>query len=137
MQLYLSPKIYAGVVPTLEQLKAKGVRTAILSNGSPTMLAAAVNSNVLRPNLDAVLSVDAVKIYKPHPSVYQLAVDRLAIVAARILFVSANGWDAAGAAQFGFHVAWINRTGAPPESLPHGPEAEIKAVAEGPAPLGL
>ncbi|MBI1775501.1 MAG: haloacid dehalogenase type II [Proteobacteria bacterium] len=137
MQLYLSPKIYADVLPTLQQLRAKGLRTAILSNGSPTMLAAAVNSNVLRPSLDAVLSVDAVKTYKPHPSVYQLAVDRMAVPATRILFVSANGWDAVGAGHFGFHVAWINRSGLPQEALPHRSEAEIKSLAELPALLGL
>ena len=133
MQLYLSPKIYADVTPMLKALKARGMRTAILSNGSPTMLAAAVNTNMLRPLLDAVLSVDAVKTYKPHPSVYQLAVDRLGVPAGRILFVSANGWDAAGAGQFGFHVAWINRTSQPAEVLPRGPEAVIKSLAELPA----
>jgi 2-haloacid dehalogenase len=133
MQLYLSPKIYADVSPMLHALKGRGLRTAILSNGSPTMLAAAVNSNMLRPLLDAVLSVDAVKTYKPHPSVYQLAPDRLAVPAGRVLFVSANGWDAAGAGHFGFQVAWINRTGQPPEALAHGPQLEIKTLADLPA----
>jgi 2-haloacid dehalogenase len=130
MQLYLSPKIYPDVTPSLHRLKAKGIRTAILSNGSPTMLAGAVNANLLRPLLDQVLSVDTVKTYKPHPSVYQLAVDRLALPQHRMLFVSANGWDAAGAKHFGFHVAWINRTGLPAETLPHAPDAEVKSLAE-------
>ena len=130
MQLYLSPKIYADVTPMLHRLKAKGLRSAILSNGSPTMLAGAVNANMLRPLFDQVLSVDAVKTYKPHPSVYQLAVDRLALAAPKILFVSANGWDAAGAKHFGFHVAWINRSGLPSEALPDAPDVAIRSLAE-------
>jgi 2-haloacid dehalogenase len=136
MQLYLSPKIYPDATPTLHRLKAKGIRTAILSNGSPAMLAGAVNANLLRPLLDQVLSVDAVKTYKPHPSVYQLAVDRLALPAQRMLFVTGNGWDAAGAKHCGFHVGWINRSGLPAEALPFVPDAEVKSLAEVAALVG-
>ncbi len=93
-----------------------GFKRAILSNGTPAMLAAAVRHAGLEGQLDAVLSVDSVKTYKPDPRVYQSAVDALGIEAGRIGFVSANGWDAAGAKAFGFRVFWINRAGAPSSS---------------------
>jgi 2-haloacid dehalogenase len=121
----------------LRQLKAKNVRTAILSNGSPTMLTAAVNSAGLTPLLDASLSVESVAIFKPHPSVYQLVVDKLNVPANRVCFLSSNGWDAAGAAAFGFRAIWVNRTGAPLEKLPAKPERQIRSLAELPALLEL
>jgi 2-haloacid dehalogenase len=125
MQLYLNLEPYPEVKSTLETLKERGLRTAILSNGSPTMLTAVVNYADLRGHFNAVLSIEERGVYKPHPSVYQLAVERLGVGAAHICFLSANGWDVAGAAAFGFQVAWVNRGGAPRERLPYGPTAEI------------
>ncbi len=75
-----------------------------------------------------MLSVDAIGIFKPHPSVYQLAVDKLATPAAKVLFVSANYWDAAGAASFGFHPVWINRDGGPRDPLPGPIAAEVSSL---------
>lgn len=137
MELYLSVQPYPESVATLQRLRDKKCNTAILSNGSPTMLTAAVNRAAIAPLLDAVISVEACKIFKPHPSTYQLAVDRLEVEPAQILFLSANAWDVAGAANFGFTVAWCNRTGNPPESLPGKPVAEIKSLAEVPGLIGL
>jgi 2-haloacid dehalogenase len=137
MQQYLNLEPYPEVPDMLRQLKDKGMKTAILSNGSPTMLTAAVNSAGLSEFVDASLSVEAVGVYKPHPSVYQLAVDKLATPAGRICFLSSNGWDAAGAAAFGFRVVWVNRSGAPPENLPASPERQITSLAQLPALLGL
>ncbi|HEV8586705.1 MAG TPA: haloacid dehalogenase type II [Methylomirabilota bacterium] len=90
---------------------------AILSNGAPRMLAAAVASSGLGGALDHVISVDRVRIYKPAPAVYALGPQTLGVPAAELLFVSSNAWDVAGAKSFGYRVAWCNRLGAPEEEL--------------------
>jgi 2-haloacid dehalogenase len=99
----------------LAELKARGFPTAILSNGTPAMLSAAVAAARLEPVLNAVLSVDPLRIYKPRPEVYQLASDFFHVPRGEIVFVSANRWDVMGAQAFGFRTVWINRTGAPDE----------------------
>ena len=101
-------------------------KRAILSNGSTAMLAAAVKSAGLGPHLDAVLSVDALKVYKPDPRVYQLAVDTLAVERQEIGFVSSNYWDVAGAKAFGFNVFWINRGVACADELGMSPDAALQ-----------
>ena len=106
------------------------MRTAILSNGSPKMLADVVRAAKLDTLLDAILSVEDVGVYKPHPSVYQLAVDRLGIPASGISFQSSNAWDAYAASAFGMKVVWCNRYGQRPERLPGAPDREIKSLAE-------
>lgn len=137
MQLYMTLDAYPDVADTLRALKDGGKKTAILSNGTPQMLDAAIDSAGLTDALDAALSVEDVGIYKPDPRVYQLAVDRLATEPARICFVSTNAWDAAGAAHFGFKVAWLNRFGQARERLPGEPSAVIDSLAELPGLLGL
>lgn len=137
MQLYLEPPLHADAAATLSAIKGKRLRTAILSNGSTTMLAGAVNGHNLRSVLDLVLSVDEVQVFKPHPSVYKLATDKLGLAADRILFVSGNGWDAHAARHAGMRVAWINRLGLPRETLPSPPDFEIKSLSELPPLLGL
>ena len=107
--------------------KMKG-RKAILSNGSPDMLEPLVRHSGLA--LDAVLSVDEVRVFKPAPEVYELAVRRLGVAKERIGFVSSNGWDAAGAKSFGFEVFWLNRSGAPAERLGFRPDRTITALDE-------
>jgi 2-haloacid dehalogenase len=104
------------------------VKKAILSNGSPDLLHPLVRNSGLR--FDAVLSVDELKVYKPAPQVYQLAVRRLDTPKERIGFVSSNGWDAAGAKSYGFRVYWINRAGAPVDRLGFTPDAELKSLTE-------
>ena len=118
MKLYLTLDAYPDVRPTLGTLRQAGFKTAILSNGSPKMLEAAVESAEISDLLDASLSVEEVGIYKPDTQVYQLAVERLGVAAAEICFVSTNSWDARGAALFGFQVAWMNRFGVEPDRLP-------------------
>ena len=130
MNAYLGLDCYAEVPDALLELKEAGVRTAILSNGSPRMLAAAVASSGLGAVLDAVLSVDKLGIYKPHPSVYQLALDAFDVGRREICFQSSNAWDAAAAATFGFHVAWVNRFAQAPERLPDDPDVELKTLEE-------
>jgi 2-haloacid dehalogenase len=102
-------------------------RTGILSNGSPDMLEPLVLHSGLK--FDAVLSVDEVKVFKPAPRVYQLAVERFGVPKERIGFVTSNFWDAAGAKSFGFTVYWINRGGAPAERLGFQPDRVLKSLA--------
>jgi 2-haloacid dehalogenase len=133
MALYLSLDAFPEVPETLQRLKAAGMRTAILSNGSPRMLDAVVKAAKLDGLLDAVLSVEAAGVYKPHPKVYQLAVDGLAVPAAAIAFQSSNAWDAYAASAFGMKVVWCNRYGQRRERLPGAPDREIRSLAELPA----
>ena len=137
MEAYLTLDTYPEVQETLATLRAHGLRTAILSNGESSMLDAAVEAAGIADSLDAVLSVEEVGIYKPHPSVYRLVVDRLGVEAANVSFQSSNAWDANGAAAFGFRVAWCNRFGQGQERVPEAPDAEIATLAELPALLGI
>jgi 2-haloacid dehalogenase len=123
---------YPEVPETLERLRAAGLELAILSNGTPEMLAAAVANAGLSNLLDATLSVEEVKVYKPHPSVYQLACDRFHLSAQQICYVSSNGWDAYSAKAFGFRVLWCNRAKQPAERIPQTPDKDIATLAEMP-----
>jgi 2-haloacid dehalogenase len=115
MDAYLTLAPFPEVASALGRLA--GRPRAILSNGSPRMLDAAVASSGLGTALEHVISVDALKTYKPSPQVYALGPKVVGIPAAELLFVSSNAWDVAGAKAFGYQVAWCNRTGAPPEEL--------------------
>lgn len=106
---------YPEVAPMLAALRARGIPAAILSNGSPEMLAASVEAGGLGPWLDDVLSVHPLRCFKPDPRVYALATARFACAPQEIAFVSSNPWDAYGAGRFGFRVFWVNRGGAPVE----------------------
>jgi 2-haloacid dehalogenase len=117
--------LYPEVPKALQKLEC---RRAILSNGSPDMLQPLIAHSGLR--FDAVLSVDALKIYKPAPEVYQLAVDALQVPKESIGFVSSNGWDALGAKSFGFRVYWINRAGAPVDRLGFQPDEIVRSLDE-------
>ncbi len=137
MTLYLTLDAFPEVSGVLKQLQAAGMRTAILSNGSPRMLDAAVKGAKLDGLLDAVLSVEEVGVYKPHPKVYQLAVDRLGVPASAISFQSSNAWDAYAASAFGMQVVWCNRYGQRRERLPGSPDREVKSLTELPALIGV
>jgi len=126
MDAYLSLACFPEVPAALERLA--GRPRAVLSNGSPTMLAAAVASSGLARYLDHVISVDAVRTYKPSPLVYALGPGALGIPAGELLFVSSNGWDAAGAKAFGYQVAWCNRTDAPEEELGVRPDLVVRTL---------
>lgn len=137
MQAYLTLKPFPEVKEVLTLLKRCGIPTAILTNGSPDMIEAAVKSAGLASVLDHNLSVHSLKIYKPDFSVYRLAVDAMGVPAENISFQSSNAWDASGAATFGMQVAWINRYGQPPERLPGKPVAVFKDLNELPGLVGV
>jgi 2-haloacid dehalogenase len=137
MELWLRLDVFPDVKDALGGLKDAGLKTAILSNGSTTMLTASVRSAGIHHLLHQVISADAARNFKPHPDAYQVGVDRLKVPAERILFLASDAWDAAAAAKFGFRTVWVNRFGEPPESLPHKPEYQISSLKELPALLGL
>ena len=126
MREYLALTPYPDVADFLKNLKIG--KRAILSNGSPDMLEPLVTNSGLA--FDAVLSVDEVKLFKPVPSVYQLAVERLGVKKEEIGFVSSNCWDALGAKSFGFRVWWINRGGAPVDRLGFAPDAILSTLGD-------
>jgi 2-haloacid dehalogenase len=129
MQLYLRLGTFPEVPAMLRELKQRGIKLAILSNGSPPMLAALTRNLGLEHVFDAVLSVEEVGVFKPHPSVYGLAAQRLDLAPERICFLSSNGWDAFSAKAFGFRVLWCNRYSQPPERIPATPDGEISDLA--------
>jgi 2-haloacid dehalogenase len=130
MNSYLALSAYPEVPDVLRRLKTAGMRLAILSNGSPAMLAAAIASAGIADKFDAVLSVEEIQVYKPHRSVYRLACERLNLAASQICFLSSNGWDAYSAKAFGFRVLWCNRLGQVPERIPEAPDAQIATLIE-------
>jgi 2-haloacid dehalogenase len=135
MQLYLTLDAYPEAPAALRQLHEAGFATAILSNGSPAMLAAAVDHAGLAGVFDHVLSVEEAGVFKPHAKVYQLACDRFSVAAQAIAFVSSNGWDAWAACAFGMRAIWCNRQSLARERLPGSPDREIRSLAELPALL--
>ena len=135
MELYLGLEPFAEVPSVLAALREAGFKTAILSNGSPRMLDALVKRSGLEAMFDAVLSADAVQVFKTHPKVYQYALDTLGLSASAISFQSSNAWDAHGASDFGMRVVWCNRYGQRRERLPGSPDFEIRTLAELPALL--
>jgi 2-haloacid dehalogenase len=130
MGLYRKLDHFPEVPDTLARLKADGYTTAILSNGTPDMLRDLVANAGLGQLLDHVLSVEEVGVFKPHPSVYQLAVDRLGVPANQISFQSSNAWDAHAASAFGMRVVWCNRYGQRRERLPGAPDREVRTLAD-------
>lgn len=128
MQAYLALNSFADSADALDALGP--TPCAILSNGTPDMLRRVVQNAGWSGKFQHVLSVDAVKVYKPHPSVYQLAVAALGVERHEIVFVSSNGWDIAGAKAFGFRVCWLNHSNAPVEALGVQPDRIIKTALE-------
>ncbi|MEK9753399.1 MAG: haloacid dehalogenase type II [Rhodospirillaceae bacterium] len=137
LDVYWQLDAFPEVPDMLAKLKAGGIKTAVLTNGSPEMVQAAIDKAGIGAVLDGSYSVDSVGIYKPHPSVYQLAVDGLDVPKQQICFMSSNAWDVAGAANFGFRVVWVNRYGQPPENLPGRAEQAITDLGQLPPLLGL
>ena len=128
VEAYWTLDSYPDVHETLQRLRKEGTRIAILSNGSPDMLAAAVDSARLGELVDDVLSIDAVKAFKTAPDTYRMATAAWDCKPGRIVFVSANRWDIAGATKFGFHTVWVNRAGLPDEYANYEPARAIETL---------
>jgi 2-haloacid dehalogenase len=137
MELYDRIEAFPEVPGVLRRLKQAGIATAILSNGSPDMLDAAVRHTGIVGDLDAVLSVEAVGVYKPHPSVYKLAAREFGVPPSAISFQSSNAWDAVAAATFGMRVVWCNRYGQQRERLTAQPDVEVSTLSTLPEILGF
>ena len=133
LALYRTLDAFPEVPAMLATLKRVGIPAAILSNGSPDMLAAAVASAGIGGDLAAVLSVECVGVFKPDARVYHLVGARFGVTPAEVLFVSSNGWDAAAAAGYGFRSVWVNRAGAPVDRLPWRPAHVLDYLAGVPA----
>ena len=137
MNIYRILDAYPEVPRMLERLRDAGMKTAILSNGAPHMLDSAVDNAGIGGLLDAVLSVEALRSYKPDPQVYQMALDHFGVAPGAVCFMSSNAWDICGAASFGFSAVWVNRTGQPAERLPGQAVAQLSSLERLPELLGL
>ena len=126
LALYWELQPYAEVSQMLKKFKKNGIKTAILSNGSPEMLSSAVKSSNLYKVIDEIISVESVKIFKPSPLVYKQVEEIIGCYKSEVLFVSSNGWDISGAAGFGFKTAWVNRSQDPIDRLAHNPMHIVK-----------
>lgn len=129
MHQYLEVEAFPEVPESLRRLKHRGLRTAILSNGTPAMLHAAVKAAGIGDRIDRILSVEDVQTYKPSPRVYQLAVDHLELAPASMVFFSSNAWDAWAASAFGLRVVWCNRYQERGERLPGAPDCEVRNLS--------
>ncbi|WP_170508962.1 haloacid dehalogenase type II [Ruegeria arenilitoris] len=137
LDLYWELQAYTEVPAILKALKDGGMQTAILSNGSPPMLEGAVRSAGIGGVLDDILSVESVGVFKPHARVYDLVCDRFGCERSNVLFVSSNGWDAAGASGYGFVTAWVNRAGEPMDRLPWTPAHVLSDLTSIPELAGV
>ncbi len=130
MDLYETLQAFPEVPDTLRQLRSAGFVTAILSNGTHSMLDAAVRASGLQGLFDAVLSADAVQVFKTDPRVYEYGLRQLGLKAEQVSFQSSNGWDAYAASAFGMRVVWCNRYNQRAEWLPGEPDHVIRTLAE-------
>jgi 2-haloacid dehalogenase len=137
MSAYLSLDPFPEVLAMLDALKRAGKRLAILSNGNPEMLDPMVAASGLAGRFEAVLSVDAAKVFKPDPRVYRLVEARCGVTPDKVCFLSSNCWDAHGAAHFGFATVWVSRAAAPDDNLPGKTVATVKDLSQLPSLLGV
>jgi 2-haloacid dehalogenase len=128
MGQYAKLQPFAENLAVLQALKADGLKLAILSNGNPEMIDAAVNAAGMDGLFTQILSAHSVQKFKTAPEVYQLGPDMLGVAAKDTLFVSSNGWDVCGANWFGYRTFWVNRTNAPMEELGVTPNGEGRTL---------
>lgn len=130
MPVYRQPEAFSDVLPGLKALNQTGYKVAILSNGTKAMLEAGVTKTGISQLVSAVLSVEEVRTFKPNPKVYQMSADFFGLDKSAFLFFSSNRWDIAGAANFGFSTAWVNRNGLVPEVLGPRPTYTLSSLHE-------
>lgn len=135
LQSYLELSAFPDATEALHKLKSLGHTTAVLSNGTSTMLHTVLSANNLLESLDDYLSVEELKTYKPDPRVYQLVCERFHLAPHQIVFISSNTWDLAGAASFGFNGVWINRKNQPREYNYVSLYAQLSSLSEIPVLL--
>jgi 2-haloacid dehalogenase len=133
---WLAPTVYSEVPSMLGKL-ADRYALAILSNGAPRMLESGLKATEIRSHFRWVLSAHSVKVYKPSPRIYQLAVQKTRLAKNRILFVSSNSFDVLGAKNFGFKVCWLNRSSAQLDPLGAQPDLTVSDLSELGRALGL
>lgn len=126
---------YSDVLPALRSLRDAGFQLGVLTNATPGTGRAALENAGLSESIDLFLSVDSLRTYKPDRRAYELVTSHCEVPADEIVFVTSEGWDATGAAEFGMRVIWCNRTGHPPETLGARPSCTIGGLAELPALL--
>ena len=126
---YWSCDVYPDVPEVVKQLKMRGAKLVILSNGTQAMLRAACRSAEIEDEFDDILSVDDIKVYKPDPRVYDMVATRYRVFPEAVSFQSSNRWDAAGATAFGFRSVWINRTALPEEYKDFRPAAVLPGLS--------
>lgn len=130
LKAYEDINCYEEVPTTLSKLKEIGISTAILSNASHSMLHVAIKNSKIDSYIDSCFSAHHLKIYKPHPTVYNLVLEKYDLNKNEILFVSSNSWDVAGAKSFGFNVSWINRFNSKKEVLPFESDIELESLID-------
>ena len=130
LNLYKVLSPFQEVPETLKLLKEKNFKLAILSNGTPSLLNDLVKSNNLNNLFDDLFSIEEVKIYKPHPKVYDLPIEKYKIKKNEVVFLSANTWDISGAGNFGYQTVWVNRNNNIFDNLDYIPNKEIKNLSE-------
>ena len=130
LNLYKVLSPYPEVKETLEKLKEKKYKLAILSNGTPSLLHELVNSNNLKNLFDDIFSIEEVKIYKPSSKVYEMPIKKYQIKKNEAVFLSANTWDVSGGGNYGFNSIWVNRNNSIFDNLDYKPQIEIKNLSE-------
>lgn len=136
LELYQELPVFAEVPDSLRGLAARGMALAILSNGTPAMLASAVRACGLQDMFQAVLSVEDVGVFKPAGAVYDMVGTRFGVAPQEVLFISSNGWDICAGAAYGFRTLWVNRAGAPVDRLFGRPDAVARDLRGVGAQLG-
>ena len=130
LNLYKVLSPFQEVPETLKLLKEKNFKLAILSNGTPSLLNDLVKSNNLNDLFDDLFSIEEVKIYKPHPKVYDLPIEKYKIKKNEVVFLSANTWDVSGAGNYGYQSIWVNRNNNIFDNLDYKPNNQIKNLSE-------
>ena len=130
LDLYKVLSPYPEVKQTLEKLKEKKYKLAILSNGTPALLNELVKSNNLQNLFDDIFSIEEVKIYKPSSKVYEMPIKKYNIKYEEVAFLSANTWDVSGGGNYGYNAIWVNRTNNVFDKLDYKPKNEVKNLKE-------
>ena len=130
LDLYKVLSTFPEVKETLKKLKEKKYKLAILSNGTPSLLKGLVSSNNLESIFDDVLSIEEVKIYKPHPNVYNIPIKKYQIEKNQFAYLSSNTWDVSAAGNFGFNAVWVNRNKNIFDNLDYIPITEINNLSD-------